>query len=1153
MKLFRWILLCSLSFILLGTILAPLLYDKMSDTSELLITEVMVDQKNRDYDYIELYNHTTQIIDLADYVIHSDNLMNKKALSAQWRVEQPFLLQPNQVVVIWLTPNGKSTHKVADFNSYYRTNLTEGKSIIKAKNNGLITTKPRRLSITTNVGDPVSTVTYEEDSNGEAFTYSHISFGLYNSWKMKMEKPTPGTYANAPVLITKKQDKHKPTYKNITKLTSTPEITPIPIKLKASDKEGIRSIKVIYKNNNQPKEKITYLQKSDKNDVYTALLYPPDYIGSSVLSYYFEISDGTHIVTSDEYRIKIEASHPNEAIRLHAPPIASGMTTIKGGGKDQHTKLFINNKEMKNTNLSIEHDAYVAFEISHTNQYFKNAVTIGNEVLDYMDDTIKSYVTKTIHVPSSLINQGEDLEIDIRSGNKFSPFQDIDQGVRDGFYVKNVRLILSDGTTLYDQTLKNKQIHLGSKKTFATFTFSIPAEAFDAATYEWDTRKQKDGTYELKAVNGNNVKTQSITIDNTPPILITAMKEKTYKGQFTIDAQATDAVSGKVDVQATLDDKAIPLPYQTASTTLPPGNHLLILKSTDEAGNEVEKSISFQTTAENPLQPDLINPKTTKKVRELHPELSVSVDDPTKDKLDVTFFKGARYTPADKKHMRIFTGSADTEPPKTMMAKGERPVTTGERKAMTTLDENTFKTKHSTKFPYHRFEVHVDEQLTKQDQVKLKWNGSSLEGRKVTMYVWNVKNRMWDEVTYQIADEKPFSLEAFISPINYIEDNVIQVMVQDEIFPFLEKDYEYSFVWMSDTQYYSEHYPDIQRYMVEWVVSNRDQYNIQYVFHTGDLVDEAYDTTQWENADKTFKLFDNYKMPYGVLAGNHDVDHKTGDYSAFKKWFGTDRFQSQPTYGGSYKNNQGHYDLVSAAGNDYVMLYMGWNIGEEEIEWLNKIITMYADRKVILNVHEYLLTSGSRSLIGEQLFNEVVVPNKNVIAVLCGHYYDSETLIDEIDDDNDGIPDRRVYQMMANYQGITKGGNGYLRLLLVDQDTNTIDVKTYSPYVNDWNYYDPKQYPNKDEFTMKLNLWPAKKVVETDYFEVSVYTNDVIGHVNDLAAGDIATVTWPNLRSYQQYSWYALVQDQFEGKNYSEIWTFKTGALPEMRGGPQVP
>ena len=84
-------------------------------------------------------------------------------------------------------------------------------------------------------------------------------------------------------------------------------------------------------------------------------------------------------------------------------------------------------------------------------------------------------------------------------------------------------------------------------------------------------------------------------------------------------------------------------------------------------------------------------------------------------------------------------------------------------------------------------------------------------------------------------------------------------------------------------------------------------------------------------ADEQYRRLDEAGFPYGVLAGNHDVDHKTEDYTQFSARFGENRYNSNPWYGGSYKNNKGHYDLVSAGGIDFIMVYMGWGIGDEEI------------------------------------------------------------------------------------------------------------------------------------------------------------------------------------------------------------------------------
>ena len=77
-----------------------------------------------------------------------------------------------------------------------------------------------------------------------------------------------------------------------------------------------------------------------------------------------------------------------------------------------------------------------------------------------------------------------------------------------------------------------------------------------------------------------------------------------------------------------------------------------------------------------------------------------------------------------------------------------------------------------------------------------------------------------------------------------------------------------------------------------------------------------------------------------------------------------------------------------------------------------------------------------------------------MVAVLSGHFHDAETLVDEIDDDGDGVTDRKVYQMLADYQGGPEGGQGYLRLLKVNQNSNKISVETYSPYLDKYNFYD---------------------------------------------------------------------------------------------------
>src|SRR3546814_9528548 len=88
------------------------------------------------------------------------------------------------------------------------------------------------------------------------------------------------------------------------------------------------------------------------------------------------------------------------------------------------------------------------------------------------------------------------------------------------------------------------------------------------------------------------------------------------------------------------------------------------------------------------------------------------------------------------------------------------------------------------------------------------------------------------------------------------------------------------------------------------------------------------------------------------------------------------------------------------------MLYMGWGPGDEQIKWMNRVIRQYPERKVWINLHEFMLTTGGLGPIPQRILDEVVATNPNVFAVSSGHYHDAFTRIDELDDTGDGVADR---------------------------------------------------------------------------------------------------------------------------------------------------
>jgi predicted MPP superfamily phosphohydrolase len=279
---------------------------------------------------------------------------------------------------------------------------------------------------------------------------------------------------------------------------------------------------------------------------------------------------------------------------------------------------------------------------------------------------------------------------------------------------------------------------------------------------------------------------------------------------------------------------------------------------------------------------------------------------------------------------------------------------------------------------------------------------------------------------------------------------------------------EYTFIWLSDTQYYAENYPHVLEKQVNWIVSEKDKLNIQYVIHTGDLINKANKRIQWERADRLMGVLDNQLIPYGVLAGNHDLVKGKNGYSEFTKYFDDTRFKENPWYGETYQNNKGHYDVISAEGDDYIIVYLGWGINQPDIDWINDVLKQNSDRRAILAFHDYLYTDGERSPIGQKLFEQVVKKNKNVELVLSGHYHGASVKADDIDDDGDEKTDRTVYQVLADYQGAPEGGQGFLRVLTINPKQETIHFTTFSPYLNSFNYFDADKFPGKDDFIIKL-------------------------------------------------------------------------------------
>ncbi|MEM2779860.1 MAG: PKD domain-containing protein [Candidatus Bathyarchaeia archaeon] len=325
----------------------------------------------------------------------------------------------------------------------------------------------------------------------------------------------------------------------------------------------------------------------------------------------------------------------------------------------------------------------------------------------------------------------------------------------------------------------------------------------------------------------------------------------------------------------------------------------------------------------------------------------------------------------------------------------------------------------------------------------------------------------------------------------------------------------FTIIVLPDTQYYSQSYPEIFNNQTEWIVKNKETMNIVFVTHEGDIVENWNVLAEWQNANNSMSKLDNI-VPWGILPGNHDGAGM--DLTNYNTYFGYERFSGESWYGGAYQdNNANSYQLFSAAGDDYLIFHFQYAPSDSVLAWANTTIDNYPDRRVIVVTHDYLGTDGSRSTNGEAIWQKFVKPHADqVFLVICGHAA-AETMR------TDTVDGHVVYQLLANYQSRSNGGNGWLRVLTFSPLEDKIYVKTYSPYLNSY------EKDSNSDFTL-----------DYDMTDPTPTEPKLIGVDFGIPSGEIASVPWTGLNYSTTYYWYAIATDTEGVSAQSDTWSFTT-------------
>lgn len=1123
-------------------------------------------------DYIEVYNSSDEPIDFnAAYTLTYISTDPAKPAAEKWLTVEAFdgkgtIIPAHAPAVIWIRRmdlDGKLTPFPGEAEFRAGVKMTnQDAPVFFTTNQAALSNVSAVVSLYTKAGSLASTYEYSKSlqdfsSAGTVVHLQPLEHGARMKAYLTQASATPGNVFEGQK--TPFHDSGKGTELTLldTDVTEVDEGKDLMLDYTCTDEMGVNSVMLYYRLNGEG----DWIGRTSTNFAYRVeghyfVELPGDrLLGGDYVEYYIEAFNPYRSTKTEPRTIKINRLEDFSGIRasLSEGDVLSGDVLLMGRDKGNGAVSISVDGIPLATFSRLEKGAFFALSYSGLSTGYQNAVTAVNPATgteDVLSQIVRWFVTmpsKAILVDGSYFttkpNGDAEITLTLRAGTQGTPFAD-GGGItdRDAFTATEFQLVLPNGIRLNPDNGvdPSKTYNMGgSNLEKLDLHFTIPAVQLTGAAYQWDTTKVQDGMHTVKFSASGAEETVQVRVDNTVPVLIPNMKENqllTNELALSFDYQDASAIDEK-SLVVRLDGKVLER-LSINGSDLEEGEHTLTAEVSDVCGNLGLVTVHFRSAVCYPAFSSLKQDAGANSAT-----LTAALGNHAED-TSVTFYPGKIYTIGNG--VTVSQGWGDATGASKPGSLGTVFAPDGE-------------------LPYQIYTVRTDGKA--EDTLRVEVKGETNYGMTLRLYALDVKKNAWVPLdALQAADgvSAEFSLDGFL------KSGAVQVLVQgrgtetvpDAGAPFqntIKNDYvwdgtgepaqyDFSIAWTSDTQYYSESYPDQYRYQSEWLVANRDRLNLRYVVHTGDVIDDFDQDWEWNVGDENMKRLEDAGIPYGVLAGNHDVGSGNRCYDYYWRYFGENRFQNSPVYGGSYQNNLGHYDLVTSDGMELLFVYMSWDVYDEEIAWVNRVLAQYPDRKAILCFHNYVVASTAElDYTGERVQREVVAINPNVIAVLNGHYHGSSINIAAFDDDGDGLKERLVYQMCTDYQSGEQGGLSYLKMLYFDLANGKVYLNSYSPYKNDFNYYDtPKlnDYPaglkvtQQDICEWDVDFDTPERTMTTSAVTATLYGSTAIATAQ--AVDSSVTAMYTGLVSQTAYGWYAMAENALALKTRSEVQTFTT-------------
>lgn len=296
--------------------------------------------------------------------------------------------------------------------------------------------------------------------------------------------------------------------------------------------------------------------------------------------------------------------------------------------------------------------------------------------------------------------------------------------------------------------------------------------------------------------------------------------------------------------------------------------------------------------------------------------------------------------------------------------------------------------------------------------------------------------------------------------------------------PFEGAPGSWTLVVLPDTQNLVRLLPQAYQRQLDWVAAHKDSHNIRMVLHAGDITDNNV-PEQWKTAREGFTTLIEAGVPFSLALGNHDIgpNGKAEDRTTYLNDYFTPADYANSESVGYFEPGRldNTWHTFNTPTGKFLAVSLEFAPRDAVLEWANEAIAAHPDHKVVIVTHAYMYHNDTRynwetyeksqraspKVYGiakngdandaEDMWNKLVSRHKNIVFVLSGHVLGDGTGYLA----STGEHGNNVHQILANYQAAVQprrpwNGGAFLRLMEFSPDGKTVQVRSYSPWTNEW-------------------------------------------------------------------------------------------------------